>query len=134
MKYSNPEKEKQSRKNRRHTRVRAKISGTAERPRLVVFRGLKNMSAQLIDDSVGNTLVSADTKELDAKTLGAEVKTEDGAVYEKKIAAAYKVGLLIAEKAIVKKIKKVVFDKSTNKYHGRVKALADGARKGGLEF
>ncbi len=103
---------------RRHVRVRRKISGTAERPRLVVFRSLKHVSAQLVDDTQGRTLMTV----TDAKFEGS--KTE----------RASQVGKLIAERAKEAGVTRVVFDRGGYKYHGRVKAVADGAREGGLEF
>ena len=106
---------------RRHARVRAKISGTASCPRLCVYRSNKNIEAQLIDDVKGVTLVSSSSMSL---------KLENGSNVE----AAIKVGKDIAEKALAKKIKKVVFDRSGYIYHGRVKALAEAAREAGLEF
>ena len=106
---------------RRHARVRAKISGTAEAPRLCVYRSNKNIEAQLIDDTKGNTLVSSSSMSL---------KLENGSNIE----AAQKVGKDIAEKAIAKGLKKIVFDRSGYIYHGRVKALAEAAREAGLEF
>ena len=106
---------------RRHARVRAKLSGTAEAPRLCVYRSNKNIEAQLIDDVKGVTLVSSSSMAL---------KLENGSNVE----AASKVGKDIAEKALAKKIKKVVFDRSGYIYHGRVKALAEAAREAGLEF
>ena len=106
---------------RRHARVRNKISGTAETPRLCVYRSNKNIEAQLIDDVKGVTLVSSSSMAL---------KLENGSNVE----AAAAVGKDIAEKAVAKKIKKVVFDRSGYIYHGRVKALAEAAREAGLEF
>jgi large subunit ribosomal protein L18 len=106
---------------RRHARVRAKLSGSAEAPRLCVYRSNKNIEAQLIDDVKGVTLVSSSSMAL---------KLENGSNIE----AAAKVGKDIAEKALAKKIKKVVFDRSGYIYHGRVKALAEAAREAGLEF
>ena len=106
---------------RRHARVRAKISGTAEAPRLCVYRSNKNIEAQLIDDVKGITLVSSSSMSL---------KLENGSNIE----AAAKVGKDIAEKAVAKGLKKVVFDRSGYIYHGRVKALAEAAREAGLEF
>lgn len=99
---------------RRKARVRAKVSGVPARPRLSVFRSNKNIYAQIIDDVSGRTLASA----------SGGFKTE----------AAFSVGEVLAKKALKAKIKKVVFDKGAYKYHGRIKALADGARKGGLNF
>ena len=106
---------------RRHARVRAKISGTAEAPRLCVYRSNKNIEAQIIDDVKGVTLVASSSMSL---------KLENGSNVE----AAAKVGKDIAQKALAKKIKKVVFDRSGYIYHGRVKALAEAAREAGLEF
>ena len=106
---------------RRHARVRNKISGTAETPRLCVYRSNKNIEAQIIDDVKGVTLVSSSSMAL---------KLDNGSNVE----AAAAVGKDIAEKAVAKKIKKVVFDRSGYIYHGRVKALAEAAREAGLEF
>mgnify|MGYP006075559835 CR=1 FL=1 len=107
---------------RRHIRVRRKISGTAERPRLCVYKSNSNIYAQIIDDVVGNTLVSA-------STLDKEVKTK-----KSNIEAAKEVGTLIAKRAVSKNIKTVVYDRSGYIYHGIVKELAEAAREGGLEF
>ncbi|MCX7778976.1 MAG: 50S ribosomal protein L18 [Patescibacteria group bacterium] len=129
-------KRKDQRKERRHRRVRAKIFGTKNRPRLSVFRSLKHIYAQIINDEVGNTLVAASDLEFrKSKPLvkSKKIKEEKG-MKAGKIAVAYQVGKLIAEKALKKKIKKVVFDRGGFKYHGRIKALADGARDGGLVF
>lgn len=104
---------------KRHSRIRHHVSGTVERPRLNVFRSNANIYAQIIDDVKGVTLVSASSKDL---ANGGNV------------AAAQEVGKLIAEKAIEKGIKKVVFDRGGYLYHGRVKALAEAAREAGLEF
>lgn len=106
---------------RRHARVRAGISGTKARPRLAVFRSLKYISAQLIDDRTGRTLASATDRELKTKT---GTKTE----------RATSVGELLAQKAKDQKITHVVFDRGGYRYHGRVQAVADGARQGGLQF
>ena len=110
-----------ARKNRRQARVRAKISGTATRPRLSVFRSNKGMYLQLIDDVAGKTLVSAHVRELKEKKL-------------KKVEASALLGKLLAEKAVALKIKEIVFDRSSYRYHGRVKAVADAAREQGLIF
>ena len=107
---------------RRHARVRNKISGTAERPRLCVFRSNTNIYAQIIDDVAGNTIVSA-------STLDKEVKTK-----KSNVEAAKEVGTLIAKRAAKKEIKTVVFDRNGYLYHGKVKALAEAAREAGLEF
>jgi large subunit ribosomal protein L18 len=110
---------------KRHLRVRSKISGTAERPRLSVYRSLKHIYVQLIDDTTGRTLVSASTAD---KEVGEGLqKTWD-------IEAAKAVGRAVAGKALSQGIKDVVFDRSGYKYHGRVKALADAAREAGLSF
>ena len=106
---------------KRHARVRGKISGTAERPRLSVFRSEKNIYAQIIDDVAGNTLVAASSVE---KDFGPGSNKE----------AARKVGKPIAERAVAKGIEEVVFDRGGYIYHGRVKELAEGAREGGLKF
>ncbi len=107
---------------RRHLRVRKKISGTAERPRLCVYRSNSNLYVQIIDDVAGVTLAQA-------STLDKEVKTK----YANKVAAK-EVGLLIAKKAVAKKINTVVFDRGGYIYHGVVKELAEAAREGGLKF
>jgi large subunit ribosomal protein L18 len=108
---------------RRHLRVRKKVQGTPERPRLVVFRSSKHIYAQLVDDQARRTLAGvADTSE------GIAVEGKG------KVARSFALGKLIAAKAKEKGIKKVVFDRGGYQYHGRVKAVADGARKGGLEF
>jgi len=106
---------------RRHIRVRAKISGTKDTPRLVVFRSNKNIEAQVIDDTKGTTLVSVTSKSL---------KLKNGSNVE----AAKKVGAAIAEACKAKKISKVVFDRGGYIYHGRVEALANAAREAGLKF
>ena len=107
---------------RRHIRIRTKITGTSERPRLCVFRSLKNISAQIIDDSNGKTLVSASTLDKEI-TIKASNK-----------ASAKQVGELIAKRAQDKGIKSVVFDRGGYIYHGKVKELAEAAREAGLQF
>ena len=107
---------------RRHERVRAKISGTAERPRLCVFRSNKNIAVQVIDDAAGNTLVAASTLDKEVKTKASNIE------------AAKEVGELIAKRAIKAGIKNVVFDRGGYIYHGKIKALAEAAREAGLEF
>ncbi len=119
------EKKRLTGRERRHRRVRARVSGTASRPRLNVFRSLANIYAQLIDDQSGVTLVSAST--IDADLKGAL----DG---KKKAEQAKLVGQAVAERAKAHGITQAVFDRGGYRYHGRVKALADGAREGGLEF
>jgi large subunit ribosomal protein L18 len=108
---------------RRQVRGRKKIAGTAERPRLVVTRSAKHISVQVVDDLVGKTLVSASSMEADVRTLSGD-----------KTAKAVKVGELVAERAKGKGVDSVVFDRAGNKYHGRIAALADAAREGGLTF
>lgn len=103
----------------RKRRIRSRIQGTAERPRLSVYRSLTALSAQLIDDDAGNTLVTAHSKEAKASLT---------------VAGARKLGALVAKKAKEAKITTVVFDRNAYKYHGRIKALADAAREGGLQF
>lgn len=107
---------------RRHRRVRGKISGTPERPRLDVFRSSKHIYAQIIDDTTGTTLVAASSLEKGFEGSGGNAE------------AAAKVGKAIAEKALAKGIEQVVFDRGGFVYHGRIKALADGAREGGLKL
>ncbi len=111
-------------RNRRRAAIRKRLSGTAERPRLAVYRSLKGIYAQIIDDVKGITLVSM-------STISKEIELEKGL---KKTEQSFRVGQKLGEKAIAAGITKVAFDRSGYKYHGRVKALADGARKAGLEF
>lgn len=110
---------------RRHLRLRKKVHGTGERPRLAVYRSSKHMYAQLIDDTKGHTLAAAST--LDPELRGQLETSSDRE-------AAKAVGKLIAERAKAQDITQVVFDRGGNLYHGRVAALADGAREGGLKF
>lgn len=110
---------------RRHRRVRSKVYGTAERPRLNVFRSLKHIYAQLIDDDTGRTLAAASTVERSFR----ENKVSGG-----NVEAAKAVGRLIAERARERAITRVVFDRGGYRYHGRVRSLAEAAREGGLEF
>jgi large subunit ribosomal protein L18 len=110
-------------KARRHFRVRKKVAGTAARPRLVVTRSSRHITAQIVDDSIGQTLASASTLEVD-------VRAADG----DKSARARQVGALVAQRAKERGIEAVVFDRGGNKYHGRIAALADGARENGLTF
>jgi len=116
------EKLKRTAQKRRQHRVRAKIKGTKSRPRISVFRSNKHLYAQIINDEEGKTVVSVSDGELKKSAKG------------KKAEIATKIGELLAEKAKAKKITVVVFDKRHYKYHGRVKELAEGARKGGLRF
>jgi len=117
--------EKRLARKRRHLRVRKKIEGTAQRPRLSVYRSLKHIYAQIIDDINGHTLVSASTQE-------SSFKEEFPATMNKE--AAHRIGELLARRALDKGIEAVVFDRGGYIYHGRVKALAEGARKQGLKF
>ncbi len=151
---------KREKRIRRHKKIRAKIKGTNERPRLCVFRSLKHIYAQLINDEEGKTLVVASDQEIKKgpykesttakKTLqgaspathtnmryGASSKskkTEKETARTRKVAIAYEVGKLLAEKALKKKIQKAMFDRGGYKYYGRVKAVAEGAREGGIQF
>jgi len=120
------QKVKKDMRARRHGRVRAKVSGTAECPRLSVFRSNKGMFLQLIDDKAGKTLVSAYSKEVKSGSSAEDMGNKE--------AASYELGKILAEKAKKANIKKVVFDRGGYNYHGRVKAAADGAREGGLKF
>lgn len=113
------------RRQRRHLRVRQKVRGTPERPRLCVFRSLVHIYAQVIDDEAGRTLAAA-------STLDPEIREQAAAV--KKTDAGRLVGHLIARRALERGIRRVVFDRGGYRYHGRVRALAEGAREGGLEF
>jgi large subunit ribosomal protein L18 len=104
-----------------HKRIRSRVSGTADRPRLAVFRSVKHIYAQVIDDTKGHTVVAAGSSEKDSKNGG-------------NVAGAKEIGKLVAERAKDKGIKAVVFDRGGYQYHGRVKALAEAAREAGLEF
>jgi large subunit ribosomal protein L18 len=104
----------------RHARVRKKVHGTSDQPRLCVYRSIKSIYAQVIDDTNGHTIVAASSKDTAAAANKTTTSTE--------------VGKLVAERAISSGIKKVVFDRGGYKYHGRVKALAEAAREGGLQF
>ena len=108
---------------RRHARLRKKVAGTAARPRMVVNRSTRNIHVQIIDDLAGHTLAAASSIEADVRALEGDKK-----------AKAAKVGELVAARAKAAGIENVVFDRGGNKYHGRIAALADAAREGGLEF
>ena len=110
---------------KKHARLRNRFAGTAERPRLAVFRSNNHMYAQIIDDTVGNTLVAASTLEKDVKAELEHTNTVDAAAY---------VGTVIAKRALEKGISEVVFDRGGFLYHGKVQALADAAREAGLKF
>ena len=114
-------KGKDAARKRRHLRVRKGISGTGERPRLVVTRSSRHMVAQVVDDTRGHTVASASTMEADLRTLDGD-----------KTAKARRVGELVASRALAAGVESVVFDRGGNRYHGRVAAVADGAREGGL--
>ena len=118
MPVMRPPKSKLERRYRRHLRVRKKVSGTMERPRLVIRRSLKHIYAQLIDDATNRTLMTVTSQDIEGK----------------KVEKSAEVGKRIASRAKEAGITKVVFDRAGYRYHGRVKALADGAREGGLEF
>ncbi len=128
---------KHEKRNRRHKRVRAKVFGTVKIPRLCVFRSNQHIYSQLIDDDKGKIVLSASDVEIKKskpeksqtpKTENKEIKRTG------KVAIAYEVGKLLAEKALKNKIKKLVFDRGGYKYHGRVRAVAEGARDAGLSF
>lgn len=124
---------KKLKKDARHLKIRAKVKGTAEVPRMAVFRSNAHIYVQLIDDASGKTLLSASDKEIKkaaAKSADKEGKNENG----RRIVVAREVGLLAAEKAKKAKIEEVVFDRGGFKYHGRIKSIAEGAREGGLKF
>ena len=116
-----PQRKRNAIRQRVHARIRTKMQGTAERPRLNVYRSLNHIYVQVIDDAQGLTIVSA-------STVSAKIKTGGN------VAAAKEIGKLVAERAQEKGIKKVVFDRGGYLYHGRIKALADAAREAGLEF
>jgi len=116
-----PQRKRNEIRQRVHVRIRRKLTGSGERPRLSIYRSLNHIYAQVIDDAKGMTLVSASTQAAKSKTGG-------------NVAAAREIGKLIAERAKEKGIKRVVFDRGGYLYHGRVKALADAAREAGLEF
>ncbi|MBN9663087.1 MAG: 50S ribosomal protein L18 [Acidobacteria bacterium] len=114
--------DKDSRRRRIHVRIRERVKGTQERPRLAVFRSIKNIYAQVIDDRAGRTIVSASSAETNATANGGN------------LAGAKEIGKLVAERAKAQGVSKVVFDRGGYLYHGRIKALADAAREAGLEF
>jgi len=127
IKQSKLRKSRQLQRERRHFRVRGKVQGTAERPRLVVFRSLKNIEGQIVDDDAGTTLVGLSTLAAGLRDFAAEGKN-------RRVEHAFAAGKMLGEKAKSQGIGAVVFDRGGYKYHGRVKAFADGAREGGLEF
>lgn len=127
-KYKMKRSEKQERRSARHRRVRAKVKGTNERPRISVFRSNRHLVLQLIDDSVGRTLVAVN----DTEFLGADDKSKSKRKSKKVTARA--IGALLAKKAQERKIQKAVFDRGAYPYRGLVKEVAEGAREGGLQF
>ena len=127
IKQSKLKKSRRLQRQRRHFRVRNKIKGTAARPRLVVFRSLKNIEGQLVDDDAAVTLVGMSTLAPDLRDFKAEGQ-------KRRVEHAIAAGKLLAEKAKSEGIDAVVFDRGGYRYHGRVKAFADGAREGGLAF
>ncbi len=127
LKLNKIKKSRRLQRTRRHFRVRNKIHGTEERPRLVVYRSLKNMEGQLVDDSTGRTLLGLSTLVPDLRDFQPEGSN-------RKVELSFAAGKLLAERAREAGISAVVFDRGGYKYHGRVKAFADGAREGGLEF
>ena len=120
---------KQQKQKRRHKRVRAKVFGINKIPRLCVFRSNKHIYAQLVNDEKAQIIAIASDFEVKKSKIGNKNKS-----FTRKVNVAFKVGELIAQKALKKEIKKVVFDRGGYKYHGRVKAIAEGAREGGLKF
>ncbi|MDH5589000.1 MAG: 50S ribosomal protein L18 [Gemmatimonadota bacterium] len=127
IKYSKLKKSRALQRERRHHRVRNKVEGSAERPRLAVFRSIKNIEGQIIDDAAGRTLVGLSSLTAEMKDFKADGKNW-------RVQQAHAAGKLLGEKAKAQGISTVVFDRGGYRYHGRVKAFADGAREGGLEF
>jgi large subunit ribosomal protein L18 len=125
--FAKQKKSRESARIRRHRRIRKRVRGTQDRPRLVVYRSLKNIEGQLVDDDAGRTLIGLST--LDAALRGFEAEGQNPRVEH-----AFEAGKLLAERALEKGIETVVFDRGGYKYHGRVKAFAEGAREGGLKF
>ncbi|MBU1299547.1 MAG: 50S ribosomal protein L18 [Bacteroidetes bacterium] len=119
-------KDRTKKRNKIKKHIKKTISGTTEKPRLAVYRSLKHLYAQLIDDTKGNTIAYVSTR---SKEVVEDLKDKKGRIEQAKI-----VGLKLAKKALEKNIQQVVFDRSGYKYHGKVKAIADGAREGGLVF
>jgi large subunit ribosomal protein L18 len=127
IKHSKLKKSRQLQRRRRHLRLRAKVRGTAARPRLVVYRSLKNIEGQLVDDDAGRTLMGMSTLASDLRDFAAEGQN-------RRVEHAFAAGKMLAERAKTNGIEAVVFDRGGYKYHGRVKAFAEGAREGGLQF
>ena len=127
IKRSQLRKSRALQRQRRHLRIRNKVRGTAERPRLVVYRSLRNIEGQIVDDDAGRTVLGVSTLAPDLRDFTAEGKNP-------RVEQSFAAGKLLAERAKAQGIQAVVFDRGGYKYHGRVKAFADGAREGGLQF
>jgi len=127
VKRSKLKKSRALQRERRHLRLRRKVVGSSARPRLVVFRSLKNIEGQIVDDTSGTTMIGLSTLAKEMRDFSAEGTNA-------KIEKAFAAGKLLAEKALAKGVETVVFDRGGYQYHGRVKAFADGAREGGLRF
>ena len=127
IKHSKLKKSRELQRRRRHFRIRNKVQGTAERPRLVVYRSLRNIEGQLVDDDAGRTVLGLSTLAPDMRDFAAEGKNP-------RVERACATGRLLAERARAQGIEAVVFDRGGYRYHGRVKAFANGAREGGLQF
>jgi len=127
IKRSKLKRSRELQRRRRHLRLRGKVRGTAERPRLVVRRSLKNIEGQLVDDDAGRTMLGMSTLASDLRDFSAEGSN-------RRVEQAFAAGKLLGERARAEGIETVVFDRGGYKYHGRVKAFADGARDGGLKF
>ncbi len=126
-KIGNLKKTRRTMRARRHRRIRKKLLGTPERPRLVVFRSLKNIEGQVVDDRAGRTIVGV-------SSLAPEMKDFEAESRNPRVEAAKETGKLLAERAKEAGVEKVIFDRGGYRYHGRVKAFAEGAREGGLDF
>jgi large subunit ribosomal protein L18 len=127
IKNSQLKKSRELQRRRRHLRIRNRVQGTAAKPRLVVFRSLKNIEGQIVDDDAGKTVIGVSTVAPDLREFAPEGKN-------RRVEQSFAAGKLLAEKARSQGIEAVVFDRGGYKYHGRVKAFADGAREGGLKF
>ena len=127
IKRSQLRKSRALQRQRRHLRIRNKVRGTAARPRLVVYRSLRNIEGQVVDDDAGRTVLGVSTLAPDLRDFTAEGKNP-------RVEQSFAAGKLLAERAKAQGIEAVVFDRGGYKYHGRVKAFADGAREGGLQF
>ena len=130
VKYSKLKKSRRLQRVRRHVRVRKRVVGSSDRPRLVVFRSLRNIEGQIVDDDEGRTLLGVSTLSGGVR----EAATASGSEAGPRITGAFEAGRLLAERAVEQGIRAVVFDRAGYRYHGRVQAFADGARKGGLHF